>query len=105
MVKGNPVCAKPMMKSAFLKPYAGLSTVSHVCTHEIKFQVVYAYFHSKFTKPGVFTMVLAHSIEHFDPVQDYYQRLSGFWLLVLAMMWFWPMVLIKVKSYIRRRNS
>ena len=64
MVKGIPVCARPMMKNVCLKAYVGLSRVSSVCTREITFQVVYAYLRSKFIKPGDLTMVLAHNIEH-----------------------------------------
>ena len=63
MMKGIPVCARPMMKSECLKAYAGLSRRSSVCTRESTCQVAYAQLRSKSVKLGVTTMVLTHCIE------------------------------------------
>ena len=43
--------------------YAILVQQSSICTRKSTYQVVYAYFPSKFIKLGDMTMVLAHSIE------------------------------------------
>ena len=63
MMKGIPVCGRPVMKSVCLKAYAGLSSISSICTRESTCQVMYAQLRSKSVKPGVTTMVLTHCIE------------------------------------------
>ena len=63
MMKGIPVCSRPMMKSVCLKAYAGLSRRSSVCTRKSTYQVTYSQLRSKFVKPRVTTMVLTHCIE------------------------------------------
>ena len=59
----NSESARIMLNKVCHKAYAVFLRRSHVCTHNLTFQVVYANLRSNFIKPGGITMVLAQSIE------------------------------------------